>query len=564
MKLHIHPSVLVPSLVVTAATLAAGRPLSYVESSAGLKPPVWEGGRTELEFADVNGDGQIDIISVGDHGNPGIGSGEHGIMVWFGDGAGGWSFYQDYTQLGYGGLALADVNLDGLMDIGYGIHHNYSGADLGDQILEVALGDGTGKNWTAWDDGLATAGETWGMFGCDFADVDNDGDLDLGSISFGCCAGLHVYLNNEDGTWTHGWGFVGGNSSMLFEFGDVNGDGNADFAAAHGSGTVYLGDGTGTFTAADGDLPSIALRRGTSLGDVNDDGIDDLSFVTSSGIGVYTLDSPGHWINLSGSLATVGDTDLTEIADMNLDGHGDVVARFDSKVAVYLGDGAGNWQEAFSLITDEACGEEALRAGTDVDHNGYGDFVYLAEEDCNPWTGGTNTLHFFKEASVPAEAIVYPKSPRGGETWIAGSIRFIDWSAAVPAGAGHPTMSIALSMSGPGGTFKPIATNVPNNGRHQWLVPTDVPSSEECHLRFTLNTDPPTVAVTPGAFTIDNPYAIPGDVNGDGKVDVLDLLIVLGDWGPCPPPPEECPADINGDGVVDVLDLLIVLGNWTG
>lgn len=69
----------------------------------------------------------------------------------------------------------------------------------------------------------------------------------------------------------------------------------------------------------------------------------------------------------------------------------------------------------------------------------------------------------------------------------------------------------------------------------------------------------------------------PGDLNGDGFVDVQDLLILLGAWGQCPasaptpprgtpppPPPGStaCPADINLDGTVDVQDLLILLGNW--
>ncbi len=48
------------------------------------------------------------------------------------------------------------------------------------------------------------------------------------------------------------------------------------------------------------------------------------------------------------------------------------------------------------------------------------------------------------------------------------------------------------------------------------------------------------------------------DVNGDEVVNVLDLLDVLTDWGPCP----GCPTDVNGDDVVDVLDLLAVLSNW--
>jgi len=50
---------------------------------------------------------------------------------------------------------------------------------------------------------------------------------------------------------------------------------------------------------------------------------------------------------------------------------------------------------------------------------------------------------------------------------------------------------------------------------------------------------------------------LPGaDITGDGVVDVLDLLQVLGQWGTAGS------ADVTGDGIVDVLDLLEVLGAW--
>ena len=149
-------------------------------------------------------------------------------------------------DFGYGGIAAGDVNNDGLMDVGYAMHHNYSSSDFGDQLIEVALGDGTGLNWTPWDDGLATNGEDWGMFGTDFADIDNDGDLDIASISVGCCSGIHVYRNNLDGTWTQSFGFNAGNSSMIIQFGDINNDGAEDFIVDHESGTAYFGDGNGS------------------------------------------------------------------------------------------------------------------------------------------------------------------------------------------------------------------------------------------------------------------------------------------------------------------------------
>jgi len=549
------------ALVLLCGAGLARAQLTYVERSTGLNNPTLDTGNTELEFGDVNGDGHPDLASVGDHGSPNLGTNEHGVTVWFGDGAGNWSVFQ-YGNFGYGGIALGDVNNDGLMDVGYGIHHNYSSNDLGNQILEVALGDGTGHYWVAWDDGLASNGETYGMFGSDFADVNNDGHLDLGSISFGCCNGVHIYRNNTNGTWTQTFSTTGGNSTMLIQFGDVNGDGYVDFACGDNTGTVYLGNGAGGFALADGNLPGGNGRAGTALGDVNDDGRDDLAFATATGIGVYKWVAPGQWQNLSGTLANVGAVQLTQIADMNLDGHGDIVAFFLGHVTVYAGNGQGQWQAVATVVSPTACDFAAFRAGTDFDHNGYPDFAFIAEENCQPWVGGTNHLHAFAEASLPTTPWIYPKYPRGGEKLIAGSVRFVDWHAAVPAGSGQPTMSIELSIHGSGGPFGAIVDQVPNNGRFQWIVPPHVPPSANCYLRFTLDTEPPATATTPNTFTILNPAPPPtGDVNCDGTVDFGDInpfVQALADpsgYAATYPLCDVLQADCNDDGVVDFADI---------
>ncbi len=53
-----------------------------------------------------------------------------------------------------------------------------------------------------------------------------------------------------------------------------------------------------------------------------------------------------------------------------------------------------------------------------------------------------------------------------------------------------------------------------------------------------------------------------GDVVASGVVDVTDLLLVIGNWGACPPEPECCAGNTNADAVVNVTDLLQVIGDW--
>jgi hypothetical protein len=60
------------------------------------------------------------------------------------------------------------------------------------------------------------------------------------------------------------------------------------------------------------------------------------------------------------------------------------------------------------------------------------------------------------------------------------------------------------------------------------------------------------------AFTFDVQCTDCPDVDGDGVVDVVDLVELVLDWGPCP----GCRSDLNLDGVVDVLDLVALVLGW--
>ena len=84
------------------------------------------------------------------------------------------------------------------------------------------------------------------------------------------------------------------------------------------------------------------------------------------------------------------------------------------------------------------------------------------------------------------------------------------------------------------------------------------------YVRITNPGDPATTpAIEIDALSDVSPDGGPADIDADGVVGVLDFLLIVADWGPCPAAPECCRADVNGDGEVGVGDFLLVLGAWT-
>jgi hypothetical protein len=497
--------------------------LEYVDSSpTGAEFPQWDGGDTGLRFADVDADGHVDFVSIGDHGSPYINTTQHGIMVYFGDGQGSWSIHME-GNFGYGGIAVGDVDNDGLLDVGYGMHHDYSGTDFGDQLIEVALGDGTGTSWTPWDDGLATNGETYGMFATDFADIDADGDLDVASNSFGAGNGIHVYRNEGDGSWTQTWAMTGGNADARLCFGDVNGDGHPDIAATYQNGTVFLGDGEGGFAPADSGLPSppILGHAGVALGDVDGDGAADLAFCRNGGVRVYGWWSD-HWVSISTGLPASGSYDLAALADMNADGDLDVAALGDGLFSVWLGDGTGAWAPGGGFDSGSASGTAALEVGGDIDHNGLPDVVFVQNE--GSWPTYQNHLHVIRETTVPTQRSVAMSFPRGQERFLVGSVQTLRWTAA-QIGTQPASIDLDLSVDGPGGPWTPVAHDLADGGHHQWIVPAI--ATDQAHVRVTLRQAGQRVVDVGAAFHIrgQDPTAV-ARIPGGTESDVVRLRLL--------------------------------------
>ncbi len=497
--------ILIVTLIAHFVNAQNKQGFEFILSSNGLNNPVWESGMAELEFADINNDGFVDILSIGDHGSPNSGTNFHGINVWFGDGQGNWSV-QATGNFGYGGLAIGDVNNDGFLDVGYGMHHNYSSDDFGNQRIEVALGDGSGINWTPYDDGLATNGESWGMFGTDFADIDNDGDLDIGCNSFGSTDDIHIYLNNGDGSWTQSAVFNGGNSIMRFLFGDLNNDGNQDFTLTNEPGMVYFGNGTGSFVLANYNLPTYTFPfSGADLADVNRDGALDLGYINpNGGIKVWTFSNEQQqWIDLSASLPQTGDFQELQFADFDKDGIFDLSAFGNGFLSIWKGsmidEQQMEWSQEFTLTTASNGDCAAFRVGGDVDRNGFADMVLVQKE--GNWPNDINHLHCYKESSPYTETSFQIVYPLGKQVFKQNSVQFSDWLAAVPEDFSG-SLSIDLSVSGIAGPWLSLDTAASISGRLQWTVPETM-SSNNCYLRYTLiNQTDTIITVTPQSFTI--------------------------------------------------------------
>lgn len=438
---------------------------------------------TEIQFADINQDGHPDLLTVGDHGSPYINTNQHGISVFFGNGTGtGWTFFQN-GNFGYGGIAVGDVNNDNNLDVAYGIHHNYAATDLGDQLIEAVIGDGTGMNWIPWDDSLATAGETYGMFGTDLGDMDNDGLLDIVSGSFGCCAGTHVYHNNGNGSWQHAFGYINGNTGHYVQFGDLNHDSNLDFVCCHQYGAPYFGDGTGNFVLKHLNLiPAGNLGfNDISLGDVDNDGDDDFAFIKSNVPYVYKWNEATQtWIDISTGLNTGGTFSCIKLADVNMDGFMDVVAAVTGMIKIWLGNGGTLWNNTVSIAFPNMTYCEDIVIA-DVDHNGFPEIAFWADYTVS-WFNSVNKLKMLRESSVPVALNITQLFPKGYECFPNGAVRFIKWSSAIP-GNHSSSVSIEFSSAGNSGPWTVIETGVPNNGVYQWTVPQSV-SSSNCYLRL--------------------------------------------------------------------------------
>jgi hypothetical protein len=361
--------------------------------------------RQGFDVADMNGDGQLDIV----HGSPRKDLYEP--VIFLGDGAGNWRKWEDVSwpplAYDYGDAAAGDVNGDGLMDIGLGVH--LRGVLVLIQEAPGRFVDGSkGLPFEVPGRGGDAAG--FASRAVDFADWNGDGRLDLIALGEGArqsstvpgkgaglpvttSYGVVVFVNQGDGTWSpRGGGLARGVFGDSFAYGDFNDDGRVDIASSSHTmglrGLLMLNSeaGDGWEAAPVDSMRRRAFTYSITSGDFNGDGRTDLvtglgaqdGDTSVSGLEYSSRDRAGVW-----STRLLLAADGVEAAwalgsgDLDGDGHRDVVATTQmGKVIVLLGDGKGGFarEESPELDTQPACRGYGLELA-DLDRDGRDDIV---------------------------------------------------------------------------------------------------------------------------------------------------------------------------------------------
>ena len=314
-------------------------------SGYGLQDPGLSHG---IVAADVDNDGDLDYFNgntdkpnrlyiwngtafvdeSADRGIVQVNGGTRGVVAFDADGdgdldlyAGNWGGENEfYRNDGSGHFAREDVGANDAEGNDYGTQ-GVTATDFdgdGDVDLYVVMRGTTNRLFVNDGTGHFTRGESAAGIdraaakgnGATFADIDNDGDLDLllaeSHESSGQTVYLRIYRNNGDGTFTdetdqHQIGHDGYSVAAA----DMDNDGDLDLilASTGQAPRLFLNDGTGHFRPNGNDGLSRVLGdpRGVAVADYDGDGDVDFYVAVKDGENLLArndLDNDNHWLNV--------------------------------------------------------------------------------------------------------------------------------------------------------------------------------------------------------------------------------------------------------------------------
>ncbi len=234
------------------------------------------------------------------------------------------------TSLGYGSLALGDIDNDGHLDL---VALGDLGGGTGDVKIYINNGTTLNENST-WESNLTGVDAYAGAVA--LGDVDNDGDLDLALSGAYPSSDNGIYINNgtsfvKSSTWLASLPYIGhGLGTGALIFGDVDNDNDLDlvFAGSHGGGiydNIYRNNGTTLVGNPVGCDPcGLYPWPAQSLGDYDNDKDLDMAYM---GVGdvLYIYNNTNGTFDRSQLVESFYDGSVT-FGDYDNDGDLDMVA----------------------------------------------------------------------------------------------------------------------------------------------------------------------------------------------------------------------------------------------
>ena len=412
-------------------------------------------------MADVNGDGNIDLIFLTAAGNVG---------VYLGNGDGTFQAEKDSGAVSSGPMLVGDFNGDGKPDLA-----------IGGNTVSISLGNGDGtfrvattvaneqNNQPIWAETLvagdfngdgkqdiAFASEDYGSAGVLIGrgdgtfqpvvyydagsysdsiatgDFNSDGKTDL-AVTNSSSNNVSVLIGMGDGTFQSAVNYPAGQSPGAIVAADFNGDGYTDLAVANlvsNNVSVLLGSATGTFAAA---VNYSTGRHPVSMapGDFNGDGKIDLVVANELDSNLSILSGDGHGAFVQSTYALIRDAGFVETADVNNDGRTDiaVVDQFGATILVGRAPGPD------LAITKTHAGTFSLN------DSGF-TYTLTVSNTGNVPSSGAVTVTDTLPAGLTATAI-------GGTGWNcdAGTVTCTASDPLAPA-ASYPAITVTVSVSG--------------------------------------------------------------------------------------------------------------------
>lgn len=507
----------------------------------------------DLSAGDFNGDGREDLATVPDPG-PAFNS---GLLVLRGLGDGSFDFPLQYGDPRFAfGLAKADFNEDGQPDLAalngdaplVSVFLSREGRHT---LFSLALGSPTPRTHVVID---MAAG-----------DLNEDGTPDQALLLTqreGAAAPynrVRVLLRERDGSATpveigaEGIGPV--NTLRLIRIGEFNGDGNLDLVLLHGEdsagtpqGYLIPGSGTGGFGAA-----PIRFSQGpgfsdVEVGDFNGDGSDDLLLAGNGRVALL----PGNGNGTFSAEQSYSNPCLTDprsaLGDFNKDGRGDLAVTGPAcpEAYVFFGSPEGTLPDPLKLGLDAQPGEIGV---AELNRDSQPDLAILAARN-----GQSVALAFLGNGDGTFREKM--ETPYEGETRLMAAVDSDGDGAGDLAVTDRYPDSVALLLGNGDGTFRP------DPGRHFVGVDPVAISAGD----FTGDGQPDLLtanALGPDVTLLANRFSAVtlGDVNADGRVDILDALLALriAVGMHSPSPAEQAAADVVTDGEVTVEDVIRIL-----